>query len=207
MYSINPSAIRCTFLWHDSRHRFHKSILYQPATGVTVMARVPTYDLPSYHHGRSKMQRDESEPLPNATPPPASPEESDLLRNRHRSSKTKPGNRFTTFLTTEEPLPNATPGSESSEENDPLTNYGYKRADDALSWFYRNVLPLNKQNLQDLDFGRHDDTEKAIISVTIKYTTEFASTLGIRIDKGLYFVGLWTIEVSLGAKIQVDLVF
>ena len=182
MYSEKPIAMRCTFLWHDSTHKFHKSILYQPATGVTVMATVPTDNYPSYHpHRRSKMQRDES--------------------------KTKPGNRFSTLLTTEEPLPNATPPPESSEEHDLLTNYGYSRADDALSWFYRNVLPLNKQNLQDLDFGRHDDTEKAIISVTIKYTTEFASTLGIRIDKGLYFVGLWTIEVSLGAKIQVDLVF
>ena len=146
------------------------------------MATVPTDNYPSYHpHRRSKMQRDES--------------------------KTKPGNRFSTLLTTEEPLPNATPPPESSEEHDLLTNYGYSRADDALSWFYRNVLPLNKQNLQDLNFGRHDDTEKAIISVTIKYTTEFASTLGIRIDKGLYFVGLWTIEVSLSGKIQVDLVF
>ena len=168
------------------------------------MARVPTYDLPSYHpHGRYKMQRDESEPLPNATPSPASLEETDLLRKRRRSSKTKPGNRFSPFLTTEDPLPNATPGSaESSEENDTSTNYGYSRADDALSWYYRNVLPLNQQNLKDLDFGRHDDTEKAIITVTIKYTTEFASTLGIRIEKGLYFVGLWTIEVSFHVEIR-----
>ena len=167
MYSHNPNGIRCTFLWNDFKHKFHKSVLYQPATGVTVMANVPTHGYPSYHP------------------------------HRRRSSKTKPGNRFSTFLTTEEPLPNATPGSESSEENDPLTNYGYSKADDALSWFYRNVLPLDEANLQNLNFGRHDDTEMAIISVTIKYTTEFASTLGIRIDKGLYFVGLWTIEVSV----------
>ena len=141
--------MRCTFLWHDSTHKFHKSILFQPATGVTVMATVPTDNYPSYHpHRRSKMQRDES--------------------------KTKPGNRFSTLITTEEPLPNATPPPESSEEHDLLTNYGYSRADDALSWFYRNVLPLNKQNSPFPCF------------LTTRYTITFIKNKGLQTYKNAF---------------------
>ena len=144
-------SIRCTFLWYERWYGFKKAILYQPETGVTILATVPTDDsdrnYPSYHHppDRSKMQRD---------------------------------------------------SESSTPKSHPLKNYGYAKADDALTWFYRNALPLDERGSNLLLLGRKDNATGVTISVTIKYTLEFAATLGIRMDKAMYFVATWTIDVS-----------
>ena len=144
-------SIRCTFLWYERWYGFKKAILYQPETGVTILATVPTDDndrnYPSYHHppDRSKMQRD---------------------------------------------------SESSTPKSHPLKNYGYAKADDALTWFYRNALPLDEMGQKRLALGRRDNVTRVEVSVTIKYTLEFAATLGIRMDKAMYFVATWTIDVS-----------
>ena len=146
-------SIRCTFLWYERWYGFKKAILYQPETGVTVMANVPTGPswYPSYnsqrrhHHRQSNMQRDSE----SSTPKPH-----------------------------------------------PLSNYGYAKADDALTWFYRNTLPLDEESQKLLTQGRHDNETRVEVSVTIKYTTEFAATLGIRMDWAMYMVSAWTIYVN-----------
>ena len=144
-------SIRCTFLWYERWYGFKKAILYQPETGVTILATVPTDDsdrnYPSYHHppDRSKMQRD---------------------------------------------------SESSTPKSHPLKNYGYAKADDALTWFYRNTLPLDEESQKLLTQGRHDNETRVEVSVTIKYTTEFAATLGIRMDWAMYMVSAWTIYVS-----------
>ena len=165
MYSSVTMAIRCTFFMYDNNydrklsqkyggdyiHTFRKAILYQPETGVTVMAHVPTDNYPSYHPHRRRRRR---------------------RSNMQRDSES------------------------STAKPHPLSNYGYAKADDALTWFYRNALPLDERGSNLLLLGRKDNATGVTISVTIKYTLEFAATLGIRMDKAMYFVATWTIDVS-----------
>ena len=42
-----------------------------------------------------------------------------------------------------------------------------------------------------------DNHTVAQVSVTLKYTTEFASTLGVFHKDGIYMVAAWTIDVKL----------
>ena len=53
MYSYSPTGIRCTFLWNDWNHNFHKTVLWIPETDTYVMGTLPTGDWPSYHFSRS----------------------------------------------------------------------------------------------------------------------------------------------------------
>ena len=45
----SQTGIRCTFLYHDWGHMFHKKIIWQPEPGVIVLGTVPTRNWPSYH--------------------------------------------------------------------------------------------------------------------------------------------------------------
>ena len=83
-------------------------------------------------------------------------------------------------------------------------NYGYKKIDDALEWFYRNALDLDAKNQALLTKGRKDETSVAEISVTIRYTPQFANTLGVFYPDGLLMVAAWTIDVIIFIKIFHD---
>ena len=83
----------------------------------------------------------------------------------------------------------------SSGSDDDEKNYGFKRGDDVLSWFYRNELPLPEDQLKHLQKGITDNETVAQVSVTIKYTVEFAQTLGVPMKWGMHHVALWTIKV------------
>ena len=144
MYS--HTGIRCTFLYHDLDHRFHKKIIWQPVSGVIILGTLPTAgNRPSYHPAKSKRD-DEPDFISIPTP-------------KRRQ------------------------------------NYGYSKIDDALAWFYRNTLDLDEENNALLEMGSSDDVTIANITVTIKYTTEFAQTLGVYYRHGLLMVAGWTIDV------------
>ena len=60
--------------------------------------------------------------------------------------------------------------------------------DDALVWFYRNAMNLDDKNKELLERGKSDNIKIANVSVTIRYTTEFAETLGVFFKDGLLMV-------------------
>ena len=45
--------------------------------------------------------------------------------------------------------------------------------------------------------GKDDNSTIAKISVAIKYTSEFANSLGVPIKSGMFQVALWTMRVEL----------
>ena len=65
MYS--QTGIRCTFIFHDWEHHFHKYVLWQPRTGLNVLGVLPTNDYPSYHPARSKINRMERDDESNTS--------------------------------------------------------------------------------------------------------------------------------------------
>ena len=63
-------------------------------------------------------------------------------------------------------------------------------------WFLRNALPLRESHLKLVEKGLENNVTKAQISVTIKYTAEFISTLGLPILGGMHHIVFWTIKVN-----------
>ena len=77
-----------------------------------------------------------------------------------------------------------------------VTNYGFDIGDDATSWFYQQSFDLLESDKKLLEKGRKDLLTVAEVSVTIKYSPQFAKTvLGSPIYKGIYFVAIWTMMV------------
>ena len=77
-----------------------------------------------------------------------------------------------------------------------VTNYGFDIGDDAASWFYQHSFNLPESDKKLLDKGRKDLSTVAEVSVTIKYSPQFAKTvLGSPIYKGIYIVAIWTMMV------------
>ena len=67
--------------------------------------------------------------------------------------------------------------------------------------YYKDLLSKRVKNLPKKHFrliekGRNDNTTFAKISVVIKYTTEFASTLAVYPETAMYLIAARTIEVS-----------
>ena len=76
--------------------------------------------------------------------------------------------------------------------------YGYKVADDALSWLFKNKN-LNLPSIQGKLFlkGSKDYKTRATVSVTIKYTTEFVTHLSIHPKYGMYLLSAHVIKVMI----------
>ena len=78
-------------------------------------------------------------------------------------------------------------------------NYGFFGGnDDAYTWFYRNLLGRNKFT----DFhhfllmkGHKDSQTFAEVSVTFKYTQEFASSLGLLPEPAIYLIASYSLQV------------
>ena len=75
-------------------------------------------------------------------------------------------------------------------------NYGYQVPDDTLSWLYQTIndrIP-DKQHYLFMK-GNNDTTTRANVSVTIKYTKEFASHISVYPKYGLYLLSAHVIKV------------
>ena len=72
-----------------------------------------------------------------------------------------------------------------------------------MSWFFLKTRPeLGDKAHKLLEFGIKNKHDEVRVSVTIKYTTEFASTLGVFYKEGINMVAAWTIDVSSLLKVQ-----
>ena len=58
-------------------------------------------------------------------------------------------------------------------------------------------MTLDAKHNKMLKKGRYDKKTTAEISVTIRYTPEFANTLGVFYPDGLLMVAAWTIDVII----------
>ena len=65
-------------------------------------------------------------------------------------------------------------------------------------------MDLDAKNQALLTKGRKDETSVAEISVTIRYTPQFANTLGVFYPDGLLMVAAWTIDVILSKFFMID---
>lgn len=74
-------------------------------------------------------------------------------------------------------------------------NYGFRASDDAMTWFFRSTQNLPEKYVQLWEKGRRDNDTVVTVSVAIKYTVEFAQTLGIFQKYGLYFLTAYTLKV------------
>ena len=77
------------------------------------------------------------------------------------------------------------------------TNYGYSKGDDTLFKTLGRSMDFDAKHEELLNKGMADEKESAHVSVTIKYTTEFAKTLSVFMENGLNLVAAWTINVRL----------